>query len=176
MLFDIIRFMSLFGFNGETEKARRIDTELVLILESELREPLIANALQNSTSIKSLLNSLAFVLHSHYPIRSHSYSLGDQILFGLDKDKTDCRLSATVMGLIMEYSGAFNEVALAYRPGDDIHIGVIGRRDDKCYFVDFINHSDYYRVIELSEEQVLQNKLFPITGSGIRALDRTMNR
>ena len=102
----------------------------------------------------------------------HRYNLGDQILIGADKAQTDCRLSAVIMGELMQHSNRFDTVALAHQHSADIHIGVVGFSQGSVFHAHFFEPAPGFRVSTLSGDKLQQNTLFEVNAAGIIKLDR----
>lgn len=162
------------NIDNEDEKMQRAQEGLVLLAQKCASSINLNSILQESETIEEFLYNASLRIAQEFPITSHLYSLSDQLLAGMNNRMTDCRLSATAMGLMMITAGTFDEVNLMYPPSEDIHVGVIGRRNQSFYLVDFIDYGDKFRVRKSSEKQLRGKLIFPISGKGILALDKVM--
>lgn len=164
------------SFDGSGEKQRRVEASLLLLAQKCLVDLGAGEVIKNSRTTKGFLENTAEIISRNFPVRSHDHSLSDQLIFEMEAGETDCRLSATAMGLVMIASGVFDSVALVCKPGKGLHIGVVGKREDEMFRVDFLDDQKGYNVREYSLGQLIGKSVFELNGIGILALDKAMNR
>lgn len=164
------------SLNGGGEQQKRVEASLLLLAQKCLMDLGVSDVIIQSTTTKGFLENTVEIISRNFPVRSHNRSLSDQLMFEMEAGETDCRLSATAMGLVMIASGIFDSVALVCKPGKSLHIGVVGRREDEMFRVDFLDDQKGYNVREYSLGQLIGKSVFELNGKGILALDKAMNR
>lgn len=155
---------------------RRVAQSLVILAQRCIVDLGVGEVIRHSSTTKGFLENAAEIISRNYPVCSHNHSLSEQLLFEMEAGETDCRLSATAMGLVMIASGVFDRVALVCKPGKGLHIGVVGQRDSEVFRVDFLDDQKGYSVRDYSVGQLIGKSVFDLNSKGILALDKAMNR
>ncbi len=156
--------------NGELFK--EVNSKIESLLVEQFKGIDLRKITQHAASVEDLISSLSVFVRDRFPIVTHRYSLVNQVLQGADKAQTDCRLSALLLGHLLEKTHVFDQLALYHEPSSDLHMGLVCNKDGINYKVHFFNDFPGYHVSKISQSKVDEYTLFTIDAKGIVRCDK----